>query len=167
MPLHIRKDHPMPRYVGTLARIFGLTAAVLALTVAFASPSALAAGDPGGGPGESYAELTLDDFTLTEDMAVVFTGTLTCITPADVTISMAVQQGPPARFVSVYQAAQLDCEPGIAYPVILTFDPVHPALFHPGTLTVGIEMVGWTVPDDQGNGYYFQQFGVVEIDVRF
>jgi hypothetical protein len=156
----------MNRILQSLAKAAGLTAAVLTLTLMLAAAPTLAGGDPGGPP-ESPATLTLDAFTLTHDKSVVFAGTLTCLQAADVTIDMRVQQGPEAHFVSVFQQATVQCAPGIAYPIDLVFDPVHPALFHPGALVVGIELEGWTVPDEQGEGTYFTQFGIVDVKVAF
>ena len=149
-----------------LRKIVALMVAVVTLTLMLAAPAALAGGDPGS-PGPSPATLTLDTFTLSRDGSVRFTGTLTCLEAADVTIDMRVQQGPVARFVSVHEETHVHCEQGVIYPVELTFDPVHPTRFHPGLLVVGIELEGWTIPDEQGNGTNFTQFGIVDVQVSF
>jgi hypothetical protein len=152
----------MSHLLRAFVKLLGLVVAVV-LTLTVVSPSAMAGGEPGPSP----ATLTLDAFTLTPDKSVSFAGTLTCLQAADVTIDMRIQQGPEARFVSVHQQAQIHCEAGGAYPVDLVFDPVHPALFHPGAIMVGIELEGRTVPDEQGNSTNFNQFGVVDIKIRF
>ena len=149
--------------IKALFRVLGLPLTLLALAAILATPSALAGGDP---TGPSPVDLTLDGFALTKDGAVVFNGTVVCRQAADVAIQMVVQQGPVSRFVDVRHVTELGCDAGTAAPIEVVFAPEHPGRFHPGAITVGIELDACTVPDANGDGVCINQFGIVDREVR-
>ena len=146
----------------TVRRRLGAVLFALVLGLLLLSPAAGAAPPDGGGePGPSPVNLTLDGFALLRDGAVLFTGTVTCDVAADVRVSMSAQQGTLHHYVSVPGAATVACEAGTATPIAIRFAP-DPGRFHPGALTVGIELDAVTRPDANGDSTHITQFGIVD-----
>ena len=148
-----------------LLRRVGAVLSMIVLGLMLLAPTASAAplgGEGGGGePGPSPVTLTLDAFTLLRDGSVLFTGTVTCDLAADVFITFSAQQGTIHHYVSVPGSAKLGCEAGTSNPLEVLFAPER-GRFHPGTLTIGIELDACTRPDDSGNGVCINQFGIPE-----